>query len=263
MSLTSNGTIEIHPSDLVSWTKCEKKRIQRFWNPEPVAHTRTHIAEWVGSAVHARVAGLDDPPRPKEIVFDAFSPTFTTAQAQVSVMAEQVTRTIADSLSPGSIVEYEVPFEPLRMPGWPQNVVLVGTADMVVTTMDRNITAIVDIKTSQNFEYAWLQLGAYGLLWNRGEPSGIPDLGVLHCPRPDYGMMNREQVLDISFQETSVNARKCADEALSAIRRIIDLVTDRDTAVASPGIHCKWCEHPYCVIREEHIPTTYYGDKYV
>ena len=245
------GELELHASELVRWTKCEKQIHRHTFFPGPVSEYREHIAGWVGSATHALVAEVEPPPPPKGIVFDRITPTWKAAQWQANEMAGAIRATLINWVTLDN-VNSEVYLGRYNV-SMPMNMYLTGTCDLRIDTFGTlpgraaDGPSIIDIKTGQDFSPAWLQLGAYKIL-NDFHPDNEPikHLGVIHCPRPNYGML-------IDRKATSwwhPNPDECVKEAMRVINRIGELVSDETDPIASPGKKCKYCDVDDCAARQ-------------
>ena len=228
--------IEIHCSALANWALCEKAALWRMMDPGTGDEPIEHVATWMGSAVHARVAEEDPPDEPKLIVFDKMTPNIKYARAQVERMAEAVTDKLIEV--DWFVITREREVAPVDSPNWIPQLRLVGRTDLDVISAS-GITITADVKTSKEFFPAWIQLGGYALMQDP-EPVRV---ATIHCPRA--ALVQDQPPVEIYYAD----AAECADEAARIMSRISELLEDGSKAVAAPGNRCRFCKHPTCVVR--------------
>ena len=242
--MIEDGEIQIHCSELVRWTACEKAAVWNYQNPAFAPPRMPHIATWMGSAVHARCADAPEPDAPEPVVFDKVSPNLSVARHQVEMMADSVSCAI--DREGWEIKDRETQFPDLCLPDWPFNLRLVGRCDLRASWSGGR--CIVDIKTSRNFEPAAIQLGGYRLLDRMSsgrEPATT--VATVHCPRPD--ILPDHKMASIHYYA----AEAAKVEAVRIMARIADLIRDPARGTATPGNRCRYCVHPDCVTRTHHF----------
>ena len=241
-------TIEIHPSTLTDWMSCERSACDRFWNPRPHQEAAIHVAAWIGTAVHAHVLETEIPPFPSRdgIRFDRITATQAQAEDQVERMTDKIRRLMDSEIvrSGMSILKREQVSKPWRMGHWPNNVEMVARPDLISVTADA-MRVIWDIKTSEKFTPAWLQLGAYALA-EHDDSFPLKALGVIHCPRGDCGASDGHP--DLYFNH---DPEDCMEAARAVLERVVELIRTPGKSLVSPGRRCQWCDHPTCPVRAQ------------
>ena len=243
-----NNELELHASELVKWTRCEKQRYDKTFNPDPTKEYREHIATWIGSAVHAMIALEEVPRRPDDVVFDKKTPNWKAATWQLMVMVERVQKSLNNIKA--ADIRHEVYLGKHNITGLPLNMYLTGTLDLtfnVQSSLHSDRPAILDIKTSESFIPAWIQLGAYKYLYEMTSEHPCNLLGVLHCPRPEYGVLDNNKVSDIVW---SSEPETCKREALRIARRVAKLVEGSLLPLPAPGGYCAYCTVESCAVRQ-------------
>lgn len=231
--------IEIHCSQLARWSSCEKAQLQAFFAPNLKEDTGEHIATWMGSAVHARIAEEEQPPFPESLRYDEITPTWQMAALQVEMMVESVQ--MALEVECWTILEQETELEPYRDTDWLPELYLVGRKDLYA--MDVNCCRVVaDIKTARDFRPAWIQTGGYALC-AMAAGYKVHKVAAVHAPRPN--IMNPVEPAQVYERPV----RPVITETLRLMERISELIEEEDRAVAAPGDRCKWCQHPHCFVR--------------
>ena len=227
---------DLHCSSLPQWAVCESSEVWKLKNTETRPERGEHVAAWMGSCIHSRIANQGDIAPPRDLVFDGLTPTLTVARQQIERMVEAINDAMWNEGWDVHESELEAdPFTNSQAPG----VRLVGRIDLVLHQNVPNRTLIVDLKTSADFSPAWLQLGGYSLLY----PADM--LGVLHCPRPPT-------ILDdavATFHYSDYPARAVAIEAFRVMRRVSDILHNGHLAIAAPGNRCRFCPHEACIVR--------------
>ena len=84
-------SLEVRPSKLIEWARCQLRAQHRTVHPtykdrDPV----THIAAWLGSEAHARLAERESSNVPPHAAFDTITPNRHTALLQVERIVETV-----------------------------------------------------------------------------------------------------------------------------------------------------------------------------
>ena len=236
----------IRPSQIKKWMACEASALHAFWNPaehDPAAH----IASWIGTAVHENVLQDIEITEPDArqvrlggIKFDRISPTSAAAAGQARRIADKVTG-LLDSMSIMRI-ESEAMIGELQAPGWPSNVYLQGTLDLV--GIYEGQICIFDLKTSRDFTPAWLQVAAYALA-SRYDGESAPQLGIIHAPRDGCG--NGDGQPQIVFSQQPLEAMEAA---FTAVDRIASLIADDIRPTVNPTrSNCSWCRNISCAMR--------------
>ena len=229
------NNIEIHCSEIPKWAACAKSAQWKMNYPEKRQERLPHIATYIGSYVHATLADLEPPDGTGMFVFDKITPDMNYARVQAKRMTEAVRAWLGDC----SDIDFEVNLGTMREVEWPDNMVLTGTADMILATPEGRL-AVLDLKTSRNIEAAWLQLGGYAKLLN-SRVHRVDLVGVLHCPR---GHLQEELNVTATWRE----AGPALDEADLVLKNISRSFMGWNMA-ASPGPACRYCPHPDCVVR--------------
>ena len=230
-------TIEIHCSDIQKWAGCTKAMHHKTFSSDARPKRMPHIASLVGTAVHAKVSGADEPEVPASVVFDGHTPSMRIARQQVQIMSDSIKLSLRDH----SDIDFEVELTSLREDHWPQNVILAGRADMVGFTPDSTIF-IADLKTSHSTEHAWLQLGGYAyLMQNMGHQ--VDKVGVIHCPRDKVGMTSA------AVDKSWVSGAEVIQESIEVVERAVSILRMNERPTAAPGPACRYCTHPSCVVR--------------
>ena len=225
---------DIHCSSLPQWAVCEQSQIYMLKYPEAPPERGQHVAGWMGSAIHAYIAGEKPPDPPPVVVLDGITPTMAIAHQQIEAMSEAIEIALDNEGWAVEDQEYEPdPFTSALAPG----VRLVGRIDMRLASGQKR--ALVDLKTSADFRAAWLQLGGYDLL----DPADI--LGTIHCPRPP-------SLIDVpvaTFHYNEKPAEAVANQSLRVLIRAAKLLQDDSNAIAAPGNRCRHCPNEGCFVR--------------
>ncbi|MCY4471146.1 MAG: PD-(D/E)XK nuclease family protein [Thiotrichales bacterium] len=247
-------SITIHPSRVADELACEKAGVWRMLTG-PTEHAKyndhVHVASWIGSAVHARVAEAAEPPPDELLVYDELTPTMRRARAQVDQLAEAVSDAIRQRQ--WDVVAHELNLGPITLPGWPPSVDIEGTADLLTRNRRSGRGILSDVKTSRDVYPGWLQLGCYALLYDAvgiegppGVPHDLEGVAIVHAPRPATLLAKpHADVLYAPVTEVVFEARK-------ALARLVTNLIHPNDAPAAPGTGCRWCPHPTCVVRERH-----------
>ena len=204
------------------------------WGREVSGVPRTpEVATWVGTAVHAMLAGQEQPKAPAYLQFDSVTPNLIVALGQVSEIASAVREQLAvQGMVP---VEWEIETIKGFCP---------GTID-VLLMRDSREPILGDVKTGATIGAgAWLQLGAYFDSFQQTFPNTrfplMPDpqkVAVIHAPRPKFGELSQCKI------ETR-NGEACAGQAAFWAEHAngwADAHGWHDVP-ASPGIACSSCE---------------------
>ena len=232
----------ISPSQLARWMQCEKRALHQFHYPNDSPRV-VHVAQWVGSAVHAMCNDEEMPefPKDKYVRYDHHTPTRVNALNTAHLMYAKL-RHVAERNNI-DILSREDRTLKMRDPDWPLNVYLQGTIDIVGFKEPGFELTIIDIKTGEDFHSAWLQLGAYAAVLDHWNPA-CDLLAVIHLRRKDLLLPDYEP--QIYFND----AEKCKDLALTVVNRIVDLIhSESQEPTACPGLHCNSCNVPECAIR--------------
>ena len=231
---------DIHCSSLPQWAVCEQSQIYMLKYPEAPPARGEHVAGWMGSCIHAFIAGEAPPPPPNAVVLDRITPTMAVAHQQIEAMAEAIEIAMDREGWYVGRQEYEpAPFSSSLARG----VRLVGRIDMRLVGPGKS--ALVDLKTSADFRAAWLQLGGYDLL----DPADM--LGTIHCPRPPN--LIDEPVATFHYNEKPAAA--VAQQSLRVLVRAAELLQDDSNAIAAPGNRCRHCPNEACFVRSVgHVP---------
>ena len=227
------GCIEIHPSRLASWRSCERRAMWEHLHPESKPFAGEHIAGWIGSAVHARLAGKDLPVLPEPALFDDRTPTEIYARAQVNMLVTSIEAKV-DPIG-WKVLAREIP---VRAPV--EDAVIAGTCDLVVDTGLGK--AVLDVKTGHSSYHSWLQLGAYAAALDATEDEGPTSVGLISCPRPRVG---RPEAAQIEFRPSG----PAKTDAVAVVRRVIALFNDGGEPLPNPGLHCSQCRVMDCASR--------------
>lgn len=239
----------IRPSKLADLLACEKKGVRSLGIVEVTLRRREreqHVATWIGKAVHALLAGESLPEPDGLLVYDAITPTFTRARAQIVDMAGALSsKLFGMGWRP---LAKEVQVGPARWDHWPHNVHLEGTADLLCVDAEGK-GVLVDVKTSKEIVKAWMQLGCYALAYEHqeseieGAPKFIDRVAVAHCPRPKH--LLETPIASVYSQSTS----DILGDTWHALNRVIENIKNPDAAPAAPGPSCRYCNHPECRVR--------------
>lgn len=193
--------------------------------------------------MHRYVLESGEEPMPEGYVFDKTTQTYKQAKKQ----AIRISRSVSHAIEEYDIElsEFEKDMGTYQRPQWPTNVFLTGRADL--TGYHQGMRVILDLKTSEDYHPAWLQLGAYALL-DGHDPSNVPvlpavSLGVIHAPRSNTGL---GKMPDIIWAE---RPHEIITRTITQLDRIVELLNDPDKVTVSPGKQCKWCAHPNCPVR--------------
>lgn len=231
-------TIDLHCSQLVKWTECEKQRVWTMGQPGG-AIREEHVATFIGTAVHAAVAGEEYEEPSHHLVYDSITPTMNHAHRQIARMANEVTAEI--KRSGWEVVGHEIDFPGLAFPHLLPQLRLVGRID-ILGRFGHDF-GILDVKTSRAIEPTWLQMGGYGILYEAAHPRNvITSLCTIHCPR-----------VKLASDQPPARSYYCdASEAMKEAQRVINRIShclEYEVAVASPSHICGYCDHPSCVVR--------------
>ena len=233
----------IRPSQLARWMQCEKRALHQFHYPNDNERV-VHVAQWVGSAVHAMCNDEEMPefPKNKYVRYDYITPTRINALNTAHLMYAKL-RNVAEKNNI-DVISREDRTMKMRLETWPLNVYMQGTIDISGLKMPNFEITIIDIKTGEDFHAAWLQLGAYAAVLDHWNSPQVDLLAVIHLKRKDLLLPDYEP--QIYFN----NAEKCKELAMKSVDRIIDLIhSESDSATACPGLHCNSCNVPECAIR--------------
>ena len=202
-------------------------------HPEAKPFAGEHIASWIGSAVHARLAGEELPAMPEPALFDDRTPTARHAKAQINMVVKAIEATV-DPVG-WKVLAREMPVRALI-----EGAVITGTCDFVVDTGLGK--AVLDVKTGHAAYHSWLQLGAYAAALDAAEDEGPASVGLIACPRPRVG---RPEAAHIEFRP----AGPAKADAGAVIRRVSALFNDGSEPLPNPGVHCARCPVPDCASR--------------
>lgn len=233
---SDDGSVTLRPSGLWRWQQCEKRALAEI--RMPVVDDRPHIAAWVGTEVHARVANPDHQVSDAGMaVYDKRTPTQNFANKQVKEIAESVTDAL--EMARIEIVAQEremglaTPFDAYP---WLH---MTGTVDVV--GLHDTYTVLLDIKTGDQLDHAWLQLGAYALLMDDIDMK--PDRAIiLHAPRSKWDPMGGGVTVslhDLTPKRGDVDL--LMDETLSHMSRVGAIIASETEPVARAGHHCASC----------------------
>ena len=230
---------DLHCSQLADWAVCEKSKVWRTANAGLYPERDDHVATWIGTMVHAVVAGQESVPTPNMLVFDEITPTLRIAQLQIVKMASAILRRIR--AEGWTVLSQEDELHPYWHQDWLPGMSLVGRSDLVAQTIDWTVV-LADIKTAREFRSAWLQLGGYAILYHETYDMFPSKLATIHCPRPAHLEGADVTIYYCDTQAAMTEARRVAN-------RVSDLMQDPDKAVAAPGNRCRYCDHPDCPVR--------------
>ena len=239
----------IRPSNLGKWCGCARKSYANI--VAPPARSVPSIAEWVGTAAHAVLAGSMKPLKPYDyMIYDSITPLFGVAKAQVGLIVGLTKHLLAaHGLVP---IEWEVPVETEEIQGTIDVLMRKDHVPPEFSLPGDTGTIIGDLKTGQHIPFGtWLQLGEYWSAYSRPEHEAVSQVAVIHVPRRPLG----EPVTPtIEFRP----AFECADIAERWVRTIHGWVeTGRlDTMLPSPGFECAGCqltieECPVRIVKKE------------
>ena len=201
-------------------------------HPEAKPFAGEHIASWIGSAVHARLAGEELPAMPEPALFDDRTPTARHAKAQINMVVKAIEATV-DPVG-WKVLAREMPVRALI-----EGAVITGTCDFVVDTGLGK--AVLDVKTGHAAYHSWLQLGAYAAALE-AEGEGPASVGLIACPRPRVG---RPEAAHIEFRPSG----PAKADAGAVIRRVSALFNDGSEPLPNPGVHCARCRVSDCASR--------------
>ena len=236
--------MRISPSKMSAWMNCERREVYKLHNRDKSERGAQHIASWIGTAVHALAADEEPPAFPSAIMtsYDNITQTRRQAEQQVQRMSAKITHKLAEH--DYEIIQQEFPLKQFRRSSWPDGVVLSGTPDILVYHYPTATYGILDIKTSKDFLPAWLQMGAYALVWNTcNSDKQVKMVGALHCSRVECGASDGQPEMHLN------DAESCIYEARKSANRIAHLMGNPDDATVAPGTHCRWCANLDCTIR--------------
>ena len=244
--------MQLRPSQLARWMQCEKQGIHRaHFPPEPGPRVE-HVAGWIGSAVHAALAGDSEPIPPKFLSFDDLTPTFAVARAQITRMVPAIEAVLA--LNDFTPLAHELHLPALTFvgndtfPDWPADLQLGGTLDLLCAGGPDDAGIVADFKTGRTFEAGWLQIAAYALRYEWSPPDDprlpvtIGEAAIVHCMRPAVLKPAQATLLRQPIEPLM-------DEAVRVLNRVIASHLDPESAPATPSERCRFCEHPRCPVR--------------
>lgn len=238
MDMDEATPVEIHCSQLVKWTTCEASALWELMSTVSFEPKEPHVATWIGSAVHAAVAGEPIPEPPDMMVYDEVTPTRKIAEHQVEKMRKAVVQTIYNY--GWTVLRSEAELKPVSDPGWLPQLRITGRMDILAADRKgRHILA--DIKTRREYRATWLQTGGY-VICVRDAGVRVDEVAAIHAPRSKF--LNPQNVGIVTNDATD-----CAEMAMRAMNRISELIEEQERAVAAPGNRCRWCEHPRCPVR--------------
>lgn len=225
---------ELHPSRLATWGACEAKAMAE-WAAPPTAKRpgRPSINTWVGSAVHAGVAGELIPDPPEIAVYNKATPTEKVAWKQVYRMIEAVNEML--DAEQWHIREHEV-----EVFGEVNGLAVAGTIDLIVEDA-LGETVILDLKTGDLPPFgAWVQVACYRHVHEMHHPdlTYAPHVGVIAVRRTPTTEDQEPPVVEKRNQEEVWNGA-----AAAWLKRVKQLhfFPERSTPTRSPGWHCKSC----------------------
>lgn len=229
----------VRASSLARWASCEKRGLWAFHHPDETKR-EPHVATWIGTAVHALAAGAELPETPEMMRFDGITPDIRMAKLQIKTMADAVAEAADVQFS-----RHEVYLGDWQHEQWPFFMFLSGTADLIGIDGSGKYF-IADLKTGAQFHSAWLQLGAYALLYEHSPDmvGKVETLCTIHCPRPSF-----PPAPDWGANLYFCDAHEAKLEAQRVLDRIAMLLSEEETPYAAPGRRCSSCEHPTCVVR--------------
>ena len=235
-------SLEVRPSKLIEWARCQLRAQRRTLirserDRDPVAH----IAAWIGTEAHARVAGRESSEVPRHVAFDSITPNREHAFAQV----DRIVDAVHSEKAARCWCEYKYEVE-------------VGTEQPFQGTLDLYFDgrhdpavgswAIADFKTGQLSDGVWLQLGAYMNAIEQNYPSTWTDMikkvVLIHAPRTS---LNKEQTCEVTIRD----AEKCKVAAKLLADIAYNVVHEDWTPVPMPGRHCSSCEVLDCAVRAQ------------
>ena len=220
----------VRPSNLGDWAMCPRRQ----WNRETNRGGRQpqSIAQWVGSAAHAKLADTPEPELKGYIRYDRITPNIGTAQRQV----EEIAFAVRDAMEIHGLrpIEWEIEIGKGLLP---------GTIDVLMATDEFAPVFLGDVKTGQSKgSGVWLQLGAYVHGFENEFPHRIQPLKVasLHAPRQPSGTPIE---CSIEFRDAEACREEAVCQAIENRDFIDNAVEDRDRAFpARPGLGCSTCE---------------------
>ena len=230
----------LRPSKLGEWATCAKK--MRYLSANEGGGRGPHISTWIGTAVHARMAGKDVEPIPAGVLYDKTTPNHGIAELQIGRIVGQINELFwIHGLTP---LAWEVPVSDGEHE---------GTLDVVLAKEGFCSRSMIgDIKTGKHVPNGvWLQLGSYFSMDSDLDliPHDVIEVCVIHVPRlptthPQSGSI------------TTRNGEECAREAAlwyRMIERLLDDDGDINDFPASPGMSCHSCPMTVeeCAVRIE------------
>ena len=219
----------VRPSNLGDWAMCPRRQ----WNRETRRGGRQpqSIAQWVGSAAHAKLADMPAPELMGYIRYDRITPDNYRARCQVKDIADAV-RTTMDvyGLRP---IEWEIEIGKGMLP---------GMIDVLMAT-DEGTPVLGDVKTGQSQgSGVWLQLGAYVHGFYNEFPMRKQPMKVasLHAPRQPAGIPIE---CSIEFRDAEACRKEAVCQAIEYRDFITNVEDDGELAFpARPGLGCSTCE---------------------
>ncbi len=231
------GELRVHPSSLGAWCRCERRADFEFSRPRP--RGPEHIAGWVGTAVHALMAGQEPPPLPEPATYDHLTTSPRMARAQARAIAFDLREAVAPLCMTPLACEVAV-----RSPL--DGAVLDGRADLALRLPEtperpgRGPLALLDYKTGRRADHALVQLGAYALAIERaGLFDGDPVESLIVARRP-RGPKGGPAAVEIRPAPPAVA------DAAARVSRVADVLSRRAEPLPSPGPHCQSCPVPAC-----------------
>ena len=226
----------IHASELHAAVKCEL----RWTNNASEGGSQFYpVSAWIGSCVHARIAGLKEP-TPEFMKFDKLTPSLTIARRQIEQIHEAIENYL--KLNCFEIIDHELNYYQYRHESWPINMFLTGSADAYGKDSEGQ-TFLMDFKTgaAQDLQGYFLQMGAYRILDRYTHERETDNLIILHAPRPENILTLPKVVMHQSSCPDEVE-----DHVESLLHRLSDIYSNPALATACPGMYCKYCDYSDC-----------------
>ena len=216
----------MRPSEIHQWIECETRTLHPVSPPEGQRRNLT-AAQLVGNYAHSLVATgneliSDDP---GTVAWDDITPSRKCAQQQANLLAHGA-----------DYVLHEHRWTIFKT----EQTVGSGRLDILARHQD-GARAVIDLKTGFHpGAGAWLQVGAYLAAL---PPDGIECIygGILHVPRRK---LNAELTASLEMRP----AELLRVEFRLREERIANLVNGAQSALPTPGMHCRRCWNN-CVVR--------------
>ena len=226
----------IHPSSIKRWARCEASAIhymQDIHSKDREKHA-PHVASYVGSAVHAKVAQVEHPPAPLFIKYDKETPTMKVANKQtekLSMLAIEKLRELRLFIA-DSEVDFDFQIN--------EAVEVRGRVDAIVEIQLTGELCLLEIKCKEPDPTDLHQIGAYALFMRKESPN-LKHYCILYLPRT---ITSLEEVVVVKGE-----IDKIKEPAFNMMKRIVHVLSSVDEETYTPGYHCAKCALEECHMR--------------